>query len=92
MERADLEKQAAELGIKVDARWGDERLQKEIDANLAGETKGEETLPVKLLADTWLEEDIRTPAGTVLELPLSVAKKLVKAGKASRADPFPGDE
>jgi|GEM_PF-5501618 len=31
----DLLKQADELGIKTDRRWGDERLQQEIDAKLA---------------------------------------------------------
>lgn len=32
----DLLKQADELGIKTDKRWGDERLQKEIDDVLSG--------------------------------------------------------
>lgn len=32
---SDLKKQAAELGIKVDGRWSDERIQEEIDAKLA---------------------------------------------------------
>ena len=36
-DRSDLEAQAKELGIEVDARWGDARLQKEIDAKLATE-------------------------------------------------------
>lgn len=33
-QNADLLKQAEELGIKVDKRWGDERIQSEIDAKL----------------------------------------------------------
>lgn len=32
---SDLKKQAEELGIKVDGRWSDERIQQEIDAKLA---------------------------------------------------------
>lgn len=48
----DLLKQAEELGIKVDKRWSEGRLQKEIDAALAGETKendvAETLFPVKL--------------------------------------------
>lgn len=34
--RAELEQKAAELGLKVDARWGDKRLGEEIAAKLAG--------------------------------------------------------
>ena len=33
--RAELEQKAAELGLKVDARWGDKRLSEEIAAKLA---------------------------------------------------------
>lgn len=33
---ADLAKQAQELGIEVDGRWGAKRLQSEIDKALAG--------------------------------------------------------
>jgi hypothetical protein len=51
----------------------------------------EKTTPVKLLYAVWLEEGKRTPAGTVLEVPVSEAKKLIAAGKAERADPLPGD-
>ncbi|MDI1261743.1 MAG: hypothetical protein PS018_00605 [bacterium] len=31
----DLASQASELGIKIDKRWGDERIQAEIDKKLA---------------------------------------------------------
>ena len=37
----DLEKQAKELGIKVDKRWSDQRLQAEIDEKLAAEPEPE---------------------------------------------------
>ena len=36
---SDLKKQAEELGIKVDGRWNDERLQEEIDKALSAEPK-----------------------------------------------------
>lgn len=36
-QNADLLKQAEELEIKVDARWGDARLQQEIDKALGNE-------------------------------------------------------
>jgi hypothetical protein len=47
----DLEKQAEELGIKVDKRWSEERLQKEIDAALAGPAPEPEKklFPVRLV-------------------------------------------
>lgn len=94
----DLEKQAEELGIKVDGRWSEERLQQEIDKVLAAPktpVKAEKPAPktpVKLLYDTWLEEDIRTAAGTVIDVTVAEAKKLIASGKAERADPLPGEE
>ena len=47
----DLEKQAKELGIKVDGRWSAERLQEEIDKALAAPATVEPTrfFPVKLV-------------------------------------------
>lgn len=47
----DLIKQAEELGIKIDKRWSEARLQQEIDDNLAGIKRSEDTklFPVKLL-------------------------------------------
>ncbi|MQW29599.1 hypothetical protein GHK69_30240 [Sinorhizobium meliloti] len=47
--------------------------------------------PIKLLYDTWADDEKRIPAGTVLEVPVSIAKQLIDAGKAERADPLPGD-
>lgn len=50
----DLEKQAQELGIKVDGRWSEERLQEEIDKALAApkaeqKPKVEKLFPIKLV-------------------------------------------
>ncbi|WP_153491942.1 hypothetical protein [Sinorhizobium meliloti] len=47
--------------------------------------------PVRLLFDTWADDEKRIPSGTVLEVPVSIAKQLIDAGKAERADPLPGD-
>jgi len=94
----DLEKQAEELGIKVDGRWSEERLQQEIDKVLAAPKttvkaeKAAPKTPVRLLYDTWLEEDLRTKAGAVIEVTVAEAKQLIAAGKAERADPLPGEE
>jgi hypothetical protein len=56
-----------------------------------GMNKREKTVPVKLLYDAWLEADVRTPAGEVVDLPMSKAKELLAAGKAERADRLPGE-
>lgn len=48
----------------------------------------EATTPVRLLVDYWAEEDVRTPAGEVIEVPMSVAMDLLSEGKAQRADKF----
>lgn len=87
----DLKAQAEELGIKVDGRWSDDRLQQEIDSALAA-VPGEATMPVKLKYDTWLKEDERTAAGAIIDVPLSMAKRLIAGNKADRADPLPGEE
>jgi hypothetical protein len=50
----------------------------------------ETTTPVLMKYAYWPEEDVRVDAGQVIELPLSQAKALIAAGKAERADPFPG--
>lgn len=47
--------------------------------------------PVKLLRDYWVAEDVRTPTGTVIEVPAVDARKLIEAGAAERADPLPGE-
>lgn len=39
---AELREQAVELGVDVDNRWGEERLQREIDAALEGPSKEKE--------------------------------------------------
>lgn len=52
----------------------------------------EKTTPIKLLYDTWAADEQRIEAGTVLDVPVSVAKELIATGKAERADPLPGDD
>ncbi len=43
----DLREQAEELGIKVDGRWSDTRLQEEIDAALSGPAEEKAPEPQK---------------------------------------------
>ncbi|ABR60659.1 hypothetical protein GOC91_23295 [Sinorhizobium medicae] len=63
--------------------------------SVSGETNmaeaKEKTTPVKLLYDVWAAGDRRVSKGTVLDLPVKAAKALIQQGKASRADPLPGD-
>lgn len=56
-------------------------------------------IPVKLKYDTWfdagnasgeIETDTRTKAGTIIEVDIDTALKLISEGKAERADPLPG--
>lgn len=56
---------------------------------MANETKSEAKTPVKLLYAYWIAEDDRVEEGTIIELPVSEARKLIETGKAERADPFP---
>ncbi|MEY9782276.1 hypothetical protein [Sinorhizobium fredii] len=58
----------------------------------ASAPKAEKKAPVRLLYDTWADDEKRIPAGTVLEVPVSIAKDLIANGKAERADPLPGDD
>ncbi|WP_037460679.1 hypothetical protein [Sinorhizobium fredii] len=59
---------------------------------MAPEAKAEKKAPVRLLYDTWADDEKRIPAGTLLDVPVSAAKELIAAGKAERADPLPGDD
>ncbi len=58
---------------------------------MANEPKAEATTPVKLLYAYWIAEDDRVEEGTIIELPVSEARKLIENGKAARADKFPGE-
>lgn len=75
-QNADLLKQAEELGIKVDKRWGDERIQSEIDKALGNEPdpldhdkngkKGGSAAPmiaVRINRDIWVTnpDDLENP-------------------------------
>jgi len=63
------------------------------EAKTPAETaKAEKKAPIRLLYDTWADDEKRIPAGTVLEVPVSAAKELLANGKAERADPLPGDD
>jgi hypothetical protein len=60
-------------------------------ARKPGAKKAGAKVPVRLLYDTWGDNDQRIAAGTVVDLDLDKAKELLRAGKAERADPLPGE-
>jgi hypothetical protein len=91
MEKAmseDLKKQAEELGIKVDGRWSDERLQQEIDNSLATPTqaahRAEQVVAVMIKRDTWDGDGNRHRKGTIVEMPVEEAMDAIEAGSVSR--------
>jgi hypothetical protein len=89
----NLKSQAESLGINIDGRWSDTRLQQEIDNALAAPAPNPAPsgVPVKLLYDTWLEADVRTLAGEVVYVDIATARRIIGEGKAERADPMPGE-
>ena len=51
----------------------------------------EKTTPVKINYDWWDTDGERHSAGAVVEMPISIAKAMMAAGKAERVDPLPGE-
>lgn len=93
----DLLKQAEELEIKVDKRWGDERIQTEIDKALGNEPdpldhdangrKGgaaPHLVAVSVRRDFWDETGERHRKGTVVEVSVEAALDGVEVGALSR--------
>lgn len=81
---SDLKAQAEALGIKVDGRWSDERIQQEIDA--AGKTAkpAERLIPVVVKRDFWDREGARHRKGTIVEVTVEAALDGVESGALSR--------
>lgn len=89
----DLKQQAEELGIKVDARWGEQRLQSEIDRALgapvepvAEPARAEVVITVRVNRDFWVSagEAGRIRKGQVIDLPLERALDGIESGAVSR--------
>lgn len=57
---------------------------------MAVKEQTEQTTPVALLADYWPAADERVEAGTVIDVTIPTAMKLIEEGKAKRADPMGG--
>ena len=82
----ELLKQAEELGITIDNRWNEATLQAKIDEAKAAQAPKEQMTPILLIRAYWPEEDMRVEAGATVDVPVSVARELIKNGIAQRAD------
>lgn len=94
----DREEYARSLGIKVDGRWSEERLEQEIakaeDAMTAPPPppapKAPETIPVRVLRDFWTAEigpdgdNVRVRANTIIDVPPMQAIEMIEAGAVER--------
>lgn len=84
----DLKKQAEELGIKIDGRWNDERIQQEIDKALGASAEPEkaavQTVAVMIKRDIWDGDGNRHRKGTIVDMPMDEAMDAVEAGSVSR--------
>lgn len=93
----DLKTQAEALGIKVDGRWSDERIQQEIDKVSPVMTpqtgpevvadkpaKAEKLIPVRINRDFWGENEVRYREGTIVEVTVEAALDGIETGALSR--------
>lgn len=91
----DMKKQAEELGIKIDGRWSEERLQQEIDKALNApvevteqvEKTQERMVTVRVMRDFWAGEPgnaQRVRKGSIVDVPVEAALDGVESGALSR--------
>lgn len=95
---SDLKQQAEELGIKVDGRWSDERIQQEIDTKLSepgrdpldhdgnGKKGGSvaRTYAYRISRDYWDEKGKRHRKGKIVEMTADDAQDGLEAGALTR--------
>ncbi|BEV44771.1 hypothetical protein [Afipia carboxidovorans] len=84
---SDLKTQAEELGIKVDGRWSDERIQQEIAAVKPAAATSEpraRVQPFKINRDYWDEQGARHRKGEIVELTADDALDGLESGALSR--------
>ncbi len=93
---SNLKKQAEELGIDVDGRWGDERLQQEIDKAKASKSKAKASAantdvePVSQADIAKANEDtLPTLGGPRVASSQEIREEA--AGEEMEPAPFPGD-
>lgn len=88
------EEYAKSLGIKVDGRWTDARLEQEIAKAEADAVvpapKAEETVAVRVLRDYWTADigpdgdNVRVRAGTIVYVSPMMAIDMIEAGAVER--------
>ena len=94
-----LKDDAEALGIKVDGRWSDTRIQEEIDKVLAAKPEpepepesNEGSLPAPeprkiaciIVRDFWDESGVRQPAGKKIEVSVDAALDGIESGALMR--------
>ena len=94
-----LKERAEALGIKVDGRWSDERIQKEIEAIEADDKSSAEAIEVApapatqqrsqtvrcpIARDYWDQDGIRHVAGTEVEVSVEAAFDGIETGALTR--------
>ncbi len=78
--------------FRMDDHIGNSRRMEQVEPVLSEKAPVPPThVPIKLLYDTWDKNGDRILAGTFMEMPLEVAKRLIETGKVERADPLPGE-
>lgn len=93
----DRKEYAESLGIRVDGRWSDERLEAEIAKAEADADKAPVVTPapkvdgvmVRIVRDYWTDEVVdgdfkRVRAGTMIEVPPIQALDMIESGAAER--------
>ena len=90
--------QAKALGMTVDKRWSVETLAEKVleaQQNEAERKQAEfesaKKTPVLLLKNAFPVASQKALKGTIVEVPIAMAKAWIAAGVAERADPLPGE-
>jgi hypothetical protein len=93
-----LLEQAAALDLDVDGRWSVETLAEKVreaqDAKAAAEKAAfakSKKIPVRLRKNAFPVAGEKALKGSVVEVPVDLARRWIAEGVAERADPFPGE-
>lgn len=91
-----LLEQAAVLELEVDGRWSVETLaEKVLEAQEAKEEadrqaiRNAKKIPVLLKRNAFVSADEKHLKGSIVDVPVQMARDWIKAGVAERADPLP---
>lgn len=96
--RKVLLEQAKVLGLEVDGRWSTETLAEKVLEAQEGQEAAEQRqyaeakkVPVLLKRNAFPVVGTKALKGSVVEVPIALAKQWIAEGVAERADPLPGE-